>query len=46
MYFMNIVKELSIQSSLLTLFNLNKLVVNLISGNFEPIGIKYRDIKL
>ena len=46
MYFMNIVKELSIQSSLLTLFNLNKLVVNLISGNFEPIGIKYRNIKL
>ena len=43
---MNIVKELSIQSSLLTLFNLNKLVVNLISGNFEPIGIKYRNIKL
>lgn len=43
---MNIVKELSIQSKLLTLFNLNKLVVNLISDNFEPIGIKHRNIKL
>ena len=46
MYFMNIVKELSIQSRLLTLLNQNKLVVNLISGNFEPMGIKLRNIKL
>lgn len=43
---MNIVKELSIQSRLLTLLNQNKLVVNLISDNFEPIGIKHRNIKL
>ena len=46
MYFMNIVKELSIQSRFLTLLNQNKLVVNLISGNFEPMGIKLRNIKL
>lgn len=43
---MNIVKELSIQSRFLTLLNQNKLVVNLISGNFEPMGIKLRNIKL
>lgn len=43
---MNIVKELSIQSRLLTLLNQNKLVVNVISDNFEPIEIKHRNIKL
>ena len=43
---MNIVKELSIQSRLMTLLNQNKLVVNLLSDNFEQIGIKHRNIKL
>lgn len=43
---MNIVKELSIQSRHLTLLNQNKLVVNLILDNFEPIGIKLSNIKL